>query len=104
MSVQLHDVDNAEARARDIASTSAVKAAWPVEVMYLPSDERVWAGDPSRKTGNRLGTRGNDTDAPYSPHVMVQVDKLKAEGITGKGVKIAVIDSGVCFLRPVSFC
>ena len=81
-----------------------MKQVWPIEVVYLPSDERVWAGDPSHKTGNLLITRNNGTDAPYPPHVMVQVDKLKAEGITGKGVKIAVIDSGVYPLRLSSFC
>jgi subtilisin family serine protease len=57
--------------------------------------------------------RGNSTDAAVDvqgtlrkrqctnstigngPHVMTQVDRLHAKGITGKGVKIAVIDSGV---------
>lgn len=31
----------------------------------------------------------------FTPHVMTQVDMLRADGITGKGVKIAVIDTGV---------
>lgn len=30
-----------------------------------------------------------------SPHAMSQVDLLFKEGVTGKGMKIAVIDSGV---------
>ncbi|KAG5952601.1 hypothetical protein E4U57_005974, partial [Claviceps arundinis] len=31
---------------------------------------------------------------------MTQVDKLKAKGITGKGIKVAVIDNGVDYLHP----
>ncbi len=31
----------------------------------------------------------------FPPHVMTGVDKLHAEGYTGTGVSIAVIDSGV---------
>lgn len=31
----------------------------------------------------------------FTPHVMTQVDLLRADGITGKGVKIAVVDTGV---------
>lgn len=40
----------------------------------------------------------------YSVHGMTGVDKLHAEGIYGKGVKIAVIDTGVDYNHPaVSF-
>lgn len=35
-----------------------------------------------------------------SPHVMSGIDKLQAQGYTGKGVKIAVIDSGVDYNLP----
>ncbi|KAG6239410.1 hypothetical protein E4U47_006358 [Claviceps purpurea] len=31
---------------------------------------------------------------------MTQVDKLRAKGITGKGIKVAVIDSGIDYLHP----
>ncbi|KAK2616739.1 hypothetical protein QQS21_000351 [Conoideocrella luteorostrata] len=39
-------------------------------------------------------------DKPYPPHVMTQVDKLRAKGITGKGVKIAVVDTGIDYKHP----
>ncbi|EJD35518.1 subtilisin-like protein [Auricularia subglabra TFB-10046 SS5] len=35
-----------------------------------------------------------------SPHVMTGVDKAHAQGITGKGVKIGIIDSGVDYRHP----
>jgi len=39
----------------------------------------------------------NDT---WSTHVMAQVDRLRAQGITGKGVKVGIVDSGVDFHHP----
>ncbi|KAG9050740.1 hypothetical protein FS837_002684 [Tulasnella sp. UAMH 9824] len=36
----------------------------------------------------------------FAPHVMTGVDKLHAEGIFGKGIRVAVIDSGVDYLHP----
>lgn len=34
-------------------------------------------------------------EIPYVPHVMTQIDKLHAENIIGRGVKVAIIDSGI---------
>jgi subtilisin family serine protease len=36
----------------------------------------------------------------YSVHSMTGVDKLHAQGILGKGAKIAVVDTGVDYLHP----
>lgn len=47
-----------------------------------------------RDDDNGANAYANNT---FSPHVMVQADKLHAKGITGKGIKIAVIDTGVSF-------
>lgn len=35
------------------------------------------------------------TPIPYPPYVMAQIDKLHDQGITGKGIKIALIGTGV---------
>lgn len=86
-----------------IASIPSVKQVWPVRLYKRPgnttlssisSDARHLsdASDLLRRT-----TSVNDT---YAPHVQVQVDKLHAEGITGKGIKISIIDTGVDFNHP----
>ncbi|KAG8963823.1 hypothetical protein FRC00_004915 [Tulasnella sp. 408] len=36
----------------------------------------------------------------FAPHVMTGVDKLHAEGIFGKGIRVAIIDSGIDYLHP----
>ncbi|RYP74839.1 hypothetical protein DL771_002760 [Monosporascus sp. 5C6A] len=36
-----------------------------------------------------------------SPHVIAQMDKLRAKGITGKGIRIGVVDSGIDYNHPV---
>ena len=36
----------------------------------------------------------------FTPHVMTQVDKLKAENITGKGIKVGIVDTGVDYTHP----
>lgn len=101
VSVQLKDVENAETKASEIASLSAVKNVWPVERYGIPEDELKWAGNPTRGNG-LLSKRANETATTHAPHVMTQVDKLRAKGITGKGVKVAVIDSGVSLICPAS--
>ena len=45
----------------------------------------------------------NDPKLPpdtFSTHVMTGVDKLHAEGILGKGIKVAVLDTGIDYLHP----
>lgn len=31
----------------------------------------------------------------FSPHAMTQVDRLRNQGVVGKGIKVAVVDTGV---------
>ncbi|KAF4119399.1 Serine protease, subtilisin family, partial [Geosmithia morbida] len=97
VSVQLDDVDNAEAKASVMASAPAVKNVWPVELYDRPNPKKSWAGTPSRTPA--LSKRDNTSDT-YSPHVMTQIDKLHGQGITGKGIKIAVVDTGIDYTHP----
>lgn len=61
-----------------------------------PNDEIVWTGTPNEAEHADLRRRqGVDEKDVFSTHVQTQIDLLRAEGITGKGIKIAVIDTGV---------
>lgn len=89
VSVQLNDLKTAEAKAQNISKHDTVKKVWPVYLYDLPKP-KYQVVDPSAAAQ----FSSNDTDT-FGPHVMMQVDKMRAKGITGKGIKVAVIDSGV---------
>jgi subtilisin family serine protease len=100
VSVQLDDVENAEETAFKIASSPSVKNVWPVEVYSIPKPKVNWVGTPdSSRAAGGLSKRSNETEG-YAPHKMTQIDELHKKGFTGKGVKIAVIDTGVSNRHP----
>ncbi|KAI1338783.1 subtilisin-like protein [Xylariaceae sp. FL0016] len=98
-SFQLHNASDVGATAREIERMPKVRKMWPVRLRDVPKDEVVWAGNdttaatPLRKRRDA----GGDT---YSPHVMTQVDKLREEGITGSGIRIGIVDTGVDYNHP----
>ncbi|KAI0539014.1 peptidase S8/S53 domain-containing protein [Xylaria digitata] len=100
VSIQFHDTESAEDEAAALAGLSSVKRVWPNRIYDLPKDEIVWTGkskDASVAHSNVKRQLGNDT---FSPHLMTQVDKLRAKGIVGKGIKIGVIDTGIDYTHP----
>jgi hypothetical protein len=94
-SIDLNNLEEAETTVASLQAMATVKNIWPVREVNPPSDEIVWTGQSHEFITNVKRQLGNDT---FSPHVMTQVDKLRNEGYVGKGVKIAVIDSGVSLL------
>ncbi|CAN9241094.1 unnamed protein product [Alternaria alternata] len=102
ISFQIRNVSNADAAVAKIAEMDMVKQIWPVRVQARPRNEVVWEGQDRSSGQSALRRRqgGENTSDTYSTHVMTQVDKLRAQGITGKGTKIAIIDSGVDYLHP----
>ncbi|KAG6033470.1 hypothetical protein E4U40_005329 [Claviceps sp. LM458 group G5] len=95
LSLQFHDVTGAEQRSKEIAAMPAVKQMWPVRLLSAKSVTKP--ASLNSKVVLRDGTLPKDT---FAPHVMTQVDRLRAKGITGKGVKVAVIDTGIDFTHP----
>lgn len=87
VSVQLKDISNAEETAFRISQAPAVKKVWPVHIYDRPDTEF--------QTVNPMKLESRDESDTIGPHVMMQVDKMREKGFTGKGVKVAVIDSGV---------
>jgi len=75
-----------------------VKNVWPVKTFSLPGDT-VHAVGPSvgaLATSSALAKRQAPVAGEgFAPHVMTQVDKMRAAGFRGKGIKIAIIDTGV---------
>ena len=97
VSVQFNDLDRAEEGAAAIAALPAVKAMWPQRLYQMPKPTvHQILGDGSDAAAAAATRRQFENDT-FSPHVMTQVDKLRAEGNVGKGIKIAVIDTGVSF-------
>lgn len=94
MSIQLNDVEGAEEVAKMLADMPAVKKMWPMTVNKIPDPVVEWAGQP-QASGRSIHIRDNSSTETYSPHVMTQIDKLRAKGYTGKGIKVAILDSGV---------
>lgn len=92
-----------------LTATPAVRKVWPVRKMTLnvPKTE-----DPAKQTtpahAPGLQKRQDtpldvDKSLPgdhFMPHLMTQIDRLHAMSITGKGFKIAMMDSGVDYTHP----
>lgn len=80
-----------------------VAAVWPIHTIARPSA----AIQRKSQSNDALLPRADDA-LPYiagdldvnRPHAMTGVDKAHAAGIKGKGIKIAIIDTGVDYMHP----
>jgi len=88
-----------------IATLASVKSVWPVKSwLAFPGPATPEAPTPGGPAGNatllsRMHRRQSSNDT-FSPHVMTQVDRLRTKGITGKGIRVAVIDTGIDYKHP----
>ncbi|KAK2759501.1 hypothetical protein FQN54_002980 [Arachnomyces sp. PD_36] len=98
-SFQLDDVTNEKSALDAIASLGNVKRITPNYIYSLP-DDKVWSIGGGAAARDPPSERSETPETPYAPHVMTGVDKLHKEGYTGKGIKIAIIDSGVDYTHP----
>ncbi len=83
------------------ADLSAIKALdfvsdiWPVVIYFLPTP-RIENIVHLLDFANLSVTEINQTQ--FAPDIMTGVDKLHAQGYTGKNVSIAIIDTGVDYM------
>lgn len=94
VSVQLNDHARSEEIAARMASAGGVRKHWPLELFQLSRPEVEWAGAPMSDKSFDASLKSRRT-TNESTHVMTQVDRLREEGFTGSGIKVAVIDTGV---------
>lgn len=100
-SFRLDDLTDENATVQSITAMTAVKQLWPVRLYSIPKAEKMSTGGALTAAASALRKRAdNDTTDTWAPHVMTQVDKLRALGYTGEGVRVAVIDTGVDYYHP----
>ncbi|USP79989.1 serine-type endopeptidase [Curvularia clavata] len=80
---------------RQMKAQPQVKNIWPTRITTRAREESAVV--PAQLQHAKRQAVSQDT---FSPHVMTQVDKLHAEGVTGKGYRVAIVDSGVDYTHP----
>lgn len=83
-----------------LKKTAGVKNAWSVTVMPRPVPYQQLTGSPASKDGQDSLPNYRGSERVNEPLTMAGVDKLHKQGIRGKGVQIAIIDTGVDYNHP----
>ncbi|KAK1979535.1 subtilase [Colletotrichum cereale] len=99
-SIQFKDLNTADAKADKMAQLPSVKSMWPINTPEMPAPRVLWTGQPDHDYADPGIKKRQSDDNAYSTHAQTQVDKLHRAGITGKGIKVAIIDSGIDYLHP----
>ncbi|XDG02668.1 hypothetical protein ABKA04_002283 [Annulohypoxylon sp. FPYF3050] len=94
------DVTDPEIAADKIAAKSRVKTVWPVRKISFPKPDTKLVGNNVSELLKHVKRQDESTEGGFTPHVMTQVDRLHAEGYTGKGLRIGLVDTGVDYKHP----
>ncbi|KAF2177139.1 subtilisin-like protein [Zopfia rhizophila CBS 207.26] len=86
---------------RRMQATPRVRSIWPARTTRLDVRDGPRVPDAAISTAPNARVKyQTQTERTFSPHVMTQIDRLHAEGVTGKGFRIAIVDSGVDYTHP----
>lgn len=103
-SFKLDDLATEDELAKQIAEMPEIKQIWPVREYPIPNDKVVWTGNSKtaapEASNSGINKREASDNTTFSPHVMTQVDLLRADGVRGAGIKVAVIDTGIDYDHP----
>jgi hypothetical protein len=93
-SIQFKDTQNADALVAKVAEMPQVKAVFPVRRYPVPQHVVHSTGDAVQEV---LARRHDSPDGPdtFTTHLMTQVNRFRDTGVTGEGIKIGIIDTGV---------
>lgn len=99
VSVQL-DGSKEESDVETLSALPSVKNIWPVYTYSLPNDEnaRVLSKETIQQLSEAIKADGNDS--AKAPLDMIKARELWNEGITGKGIRIGAVDTGIDYLHP----
>lgn len=105
VSIQLNDVNSAEEKAAKLKALPAIKKIWPVVTVPAPDPKIEWVATDGvdvlahNNKDNTISSR-DVADPLSSAQRMCQIEKIREKGYVGRGIKIAVVDTGVR-LAPV---
>jgi subtilisin family serine protease len=107
-SIQFNDATFSASSAKSVAKLPGVKNVFPVRRYGIPKPRVQWTANIGASYDHRRRKRASkkdddeeaDYDDVFSTHVMTGVDRLHKEGLDGKGVKVAVIDTGIDYSHP----
>jgi subtilisin family serine protease len=103
VSFKLDNLASEEEVAKQIAAMPEIKQMWPVREYPVPNDKVIWTGNSNTASPaafNTINKRQSSDNDTFSPHVMTQVDQLRARGVRGAGIKVAIIDTGIDYDHP----
>ncbi|KAI6252172.1 hypothetical protein MCOR19_011210 [Pyricularia oryzae] len=92
--------DDSSAAEGALRAAPGVKQIWPVRAVSTPKSD-VQSFHPLGPSTRHRATRRAAANDTYYPHVMAQVDRLHDAGITGAGVRLAVVDTGVDYTNAI---
>lgn len=78
------------------SSDTLLASAAPVRQVWKSSRIKLAKSQPSKLFGSGDGAAAGN----YSIHWSTGVDKLHAQGITGKGATVAIVDTGTWYTHP----